>query len=284
MNNNTETTNAQEKLQKVLVEILQYFVSVCEEHNLQYFVTYGTLIGAVRHKGFIPWDDDIDVAMPRDDYNRFLEIMDGKKGKYAIIYPTKENNYYLSFIKLYDTTTLMVEYRDIDCSYGIYIDVFPIDGTVQDKRKQQALFQKFVVLKNQFHICSKTSVSHIKDACLKLLKFKLRTVWYELFYGVFRRKGREVLLKKMNDLMTSCPYNTAEYVVCYPGSADIKEIIKKEWINETQEGWFEGLKVKIPIDYDSFLKHIYGDYMELPPEEERVSCHARIEVKYNIEV
>ena len=114
---------------RTLLEILKYYINICEENNLTYFLAYGSAIGVARHQGFIPWDDDIDVIMPRPDYERFIQICQQRDmGKYEIVTPQNTPGYYLPFIKLCDKTTTLWEKRHYHCVFGMYIDIFVIDG------------------------------------------------------------------------------------------------------------------------------------------------------------
>lgn len=126
------------KLQKVQTEILEDYIKVCEKYNLTYFMLGGTGIGVVRHQGFIPWDDDIDVAMPREDYDRFMEVMESELGdKYKILTPLVDKNYACNVTHLQKKGTKFVPYtsRKMKCDLCIDIDIFPLDHMPDDPKK-----------------------------------------------------------------------------------------------------------------------------------------------------
>ena len=118
------------ELQKCQLEILKEFIRICKDNNLQYYLVGGTCLGAVRHKGFIPWDDDIDVAMPRDDYDKFITLQDQMKKPYFIQTYKSDKNYIYNFAKVRDSSTTFVEnfFACSQMNHGVWIDVFPLDG------------------------------------------------------------------------------------------------------------------------------------------------------------
>ena len=116
-----------DQVKQIELDILKYVDAVCKEYNLRYFLSFGTLIGAIRHKGFIPWDDDIDISMPREDYERFVEITKNANGKFVTLYPGKEG-YPYPFVKVVDKSTELAEKDVMDIpDNGLWVDIFPVD-------------------------------------------------------------------------------------------------------------------------------------------------------------
>ena len=132
-----------EELQKIELEILKYIDKVCKENNLTYFLAYGTLIGAIRHKGFIPWDDDVDIQMPRDDYNKLCDILKEENGRYKLLDHKEGLGYIYPFAKVIDSNTRLIETGLTETvNMGVYIDIFPIDGTPNDFKKRKKYLKK----------------------------------------------------------------------------------------------------------------------------------------------
>ena len=131
------------EIQQIELEIFDAFVRLCKQHGLSYQLAYGSLLGAVRHQGFIPWDDDIDVVLPRPDYDRLLSTFTEKTDHYLLESPYTGNaDYYYTYAKLYDTDTTLTEKTKRNCRRGIYIDVFPLDGIGRDEGEMEANFAK----------------------------------------------------------------------------------------------------------------------------------------------
>ena len=141
--------NQPNEMQTKLINMLKWYHEFCVTHKLRYYIVGGTMLGAVRHEGFIPWDDDIDVGMPREDYNRFLEICKGIQAhQYIVEAPTEENpEFKYLYAKIYDTTTTLVENVRNPINRGVFIDVFPLDGigaTEEDARASSLAFSSAI--------------------------------------------------------------------------------------------------------------------------------------------
>lgn len=249
------------KLKKYLLEILDEFVSICEENNLTYFLIAGTLLGAVRHKGFIPWDDDIDVAMPRKDYEKFLDIFPHlNRNNYYTLSNRKPVNsfcYYFSFAKLCKTETVYAEiYRENENDYsGIFIDIFPFDNCIPFLFPIHSRLIKFA--KKIYLIkVKKTTKKNIKYYISKMISIFITTRFskrlWDKSYTIFNKLNTKYIsifagqIKNKSDI-----YNSQ---IIYPLSSILFE--KKYYI--------------APNNCDYFLKTRYDDYMKLPPINERI--------------
>lgn len=253
-----------EELKRIQLDILEDVDRFCEKEHLTYFLAYGTLLGAVRHQGFIPWDDDIDIAMPRPDYDKFISSYnrqnDEHEKAYKVVSPVTDKSYGLPFAKVYDTRTEMNEslYRQED--FGVYIDVFPIDGVQRD-------------LNQITHTLRWGKLLNTKKAILGGGRSLVKELIMLLGKVVFAPISKEKILKRINSIATAADYNQAEEVACIVAPYSEKDIVSKSVLGTTVKATFEGRQFPIPTGYDIYLRHVYGDYMQLPPVEKRVSTH-----------
>lgn len=267
---------------QILLEILHYFITICEENNLTYYIYYGSAIGAARHHGMIPWDDDIDVCMPRPDYERFLQICAEKDmGKYELITPQNTPNYYTSFAKLCDKTTTIYERTCYRFVLGMYIDIFVIDGMINNPQEIEKTGKKYS------HYCRMLELSNsyysLLDLYHKYIKNRrLRIVVQYYMYSLNRGKYSKLAIQKLDVLAKKYDYEEAEYSVVYPRIYGNRDICPQKWLKGKTLLPFESLQVALPMDYKSLLNHIYGDFTQLPPEDQRQYQHSI--VYYNLEV
>ena len=257
------TTEQLKAIQRVETNILKAFDEVARKLNLTYFICGGTLIGAIRHKGFIPWDDDIDVMMPREDYEIFLEKGAGLlPDKYFIQNFHTDPEFPANFTKIRDNDTTFIEtsVRNCDINHGVFIDIFPLDFCPDSKIRREMLLFKNRVL--SLRISSAFYLPYRKHS----FKWKLAYPCLLLMYPSHRRAmiARERLYR-------SCKHSG--YIANYGGAWGRKEIIPAQWYGEGCLLEFEGLEVSAPAEYDKWLEQVYGDYMKLPPEEKRVPHH-----------
>lgn len=248
------------RIKETELNILKAFIGICEKHSLRYFMLEGSCLGAVRHKGFIPWDDDVDVGMPRPDFEKFIKT--AKKElpeKYFLQHAGTNPDFPMNFAKIRDSETAFIEtsVKNLNINHGIYIDIFPIDGY-----KSSLLFD----LKNKFYTLCVRKVffapnprNGIKALCVKAVSGLIRD------YKKARDK-RDALLKKHSYVECATAAN-----LCGPWEK--REIVPKEWFGDGVPGTFEGLGVILPKEYDKYLRNLYGDYEKLPPEAERHSHH-----------
>lgn len=256
-----------------LVEIFKAFINVCEQHNLKYFCIGGTLIGAIRHNGMIPWDDDIDVVMPRADYDKLLSLSFEDNPTYEIVSMEKNNNYYLPYAKFCDKNSTLLEYTEIPCVLGLFVDVFPLDGAHSDISQRERDYFRYKRLANKLHIQPKQSKENLIGFSNRFLKGQLRTAWYELYYSFNKKRKRNRLLQEFKSITLSYSFDKSAIIGNYGGMWGLKEFWKREWFTEHIMHDFESIQVKIPKHYDNILTHVYGNYMKLPPEDKRVSHH-----------
>lgn len=260
------------KLQEVELEILEEFDRICKKHNLTYFAVGGTLIGVVRHEGFIPWDDDIDLGMPRKDYDKFIEICENTKelnDNFYIQSGYDSENNWTCFTKIRKKNTLADEAQvhHINKPKGIFIDIFPYDKIPTNKGLLYKIRNNIVKAINETIFykwkTKKLSDLRIKPLCLLLSIFSNKT-----------------LKRWLNKIATKYNNKDCEYVISYLGAYSLtKETFKKETFTKTINKKFAGRDIPVPKDYHLYLTQIYGDYLKLPPEEKRVN-HSMMEIRF----
>lgn len=260
--------------EKKMLEVFKAFVDICENHKLQYFCHGGTAIGVIRHQGFIPWDDDIDVLMPRPDYERFLSLFPSLSQKrYNLVVPRDDSSYYLPFAKLCDVNTTLLEFKHIPFPIGVFIDIFPLDGASSNLQERAKDWLSFRRAANKLMILPKPAWENFKWFFRHIRSFHLRTALYEVECAFNKQNKRSLILQKLKTIMTDNSFEEAEYVGSYCSQFGVKAFWPKEWFSDYIIKNFEGIKVRVPIGYDKLLTQVYGDYMKLPPEEKRVSGH-----------
>lgn len=252
-----------EEVKNIQIELLDEFVSVCNELGMYYTLGGGTLLGAIRHKGFIPWDDDIDVLMPRPDYDRLLEY-DAKNEKLwssnVQLCNWKKKNSSCCFIKLIKTNTVVKEKYGTTVN-NIWIDVFPIDGITNETIKQESLFRKVLTLRKIFDIRN-AKIGEGKTVfkkCFKCLLIPILRIIPNCFFCSI-----------LDKLSQTYNYSDAETVAGILWGYGTQECMRKKDFIQCLEVEFEGKTYNAPLNYNQYLTQLYSNYMELPPEEKRV--------------
>lgn len=255
------------RLQLAELEILNEFVRVCEKRSLRYYLVGGTLLGAVRHKGFIPWDDDIDVAMPREDYDKFAEISQAElSADYFYQSPETDPNYFLTYAKLRKNGTEVYEERFKNAAFhkGIFIDIFPLDFCPKPGPICHLLFNVLAVMNYRGQVDSGEEYRPYEELSGKIGYTVLR-----LFSPKGLVKARRRLLRLSEAL------SRKDYVASYSGAYGYyKEIFPAEWFKNGQTKKFESIDFEVPFEAALQLMQVYGgEYMTPPPPElQRSHC------------
>lgn len=252
-----------QELKGLLVDMLKWFHNFCKENSLRYYIVGGTMLGAARHKGFIPWDDDIDVAMPDADYKKLAELLKDAEGRYVLETPdSSANDYFYSFSKLYDTQTTLVENTKYQVKRGIYLDIFPLVGMGNTEEEGLKKF-KNIEKTNNLLISKVTGLrkgrSFLKNAVVALFRFV--------------PLNEKKLLKKLVNSYFENSWDDCLWGGNPVGAWRFKEIMPTEIMGNPTIYTFEGTEVYGVEKYDEYLTHLYGNWRELPPEEKRVSHH-----------
>lgn len=263
---------AMRKLHQCMQEILDVFVGICEENNLRYYLIYGTLLGAIRHKGPIPWDDDVDVCMPREDYEKFKKIMlERPEGETFHIHCFENDpNYVLLLLKLLKAGTVYKVEGHVKLGMKfneIWIDVFPLDDSPGYSFLRAKLMGMIIKWMKIF-----TRTRALKTT--EDIKFKRKLAWIALkpIPPGFMYKITERLAKTGNQ-------KGYDYFVSWGDKyTPDRQIMPKAWFREPVKVLYSGKYYDAPCEWDKVLTHLYGDYMKLPPEKERIG-HDPIELK-----
>ena len=270
-NNDIQESRIKEKL----LEALRFFKDFCAKNNLKWWAAYGTALGCAREKGFIPWDDDIDVWMPRADYERFLTMTNQLQGSGYSIASHLDKNYYLPFAKLVDTTTTIWEMKRHPFLLGVYIDIFPLDyfSTTPDN------LRKLLTENNRLSIVYRR---HLAEYSLSDLLHLLHKKEYSAFAWFFidridnlagaKKRMRKKLLERQLEYSTQDPESATRcsYYCC-------EQILglNQEWFKETILLPFENMTISMPKGFDPMLTRLYGDWRKRPEVSEQVSTHYR---------
>ncbi|MBQ7511488.1 MAG: LicD family protein [Prevotella sp.] len=246
----TEQTDFDKRFKAQILHVFKFTVRFLERHQLRYVACGGTVLGAVRHQDFIPWDDDIDIYMPRQDYERLLDLKEEARREGFDVLSLRDDGYYLPFAKVSDMHTTLWEQEEFPFLMGVYVDVFALDNfscsdaelTAIQRRSQKKFYNylKSVDRRNTFLNCCARPLRK-----LLLRRFLNYQRWYSSFDG--------------------------PKTVCVTQWAG--RIFRREWFEDVIDQPFADTTVKIPRDYDGYLRCLYGDYMTLPPAEQRVTVH-----------
>lgn len=253
------------EVRNIQIDILKMFSKYCGLHDLNYCLYYGTLIGAVRHKGYIPWDDDIDIAMPRPDYEKLIQNFNGFHEDYEVFENRIQENYALPFAKISNKKTKIIELSDINFNnLGVNIDVFPLDGLPESQKIKKSLLRRIKILRTIYTIKS------VKYNDLRsLYKNVILQIGKIIFYFY---KPKKITTSIINEAISYDFENSSE-VACLVWGDGIRGIMEKSYFDKCVKLEFEGEFYNAPFEYDKILRQIYGDYMQLPPIDKQKSHH-----------
>lgn len=253
------------EIMDIELEMLKVFSGLCDENNLYYTLSGGTLLGAIRHNGFIPWDDDIDVTMPRPDFERLQRMIQAGSlelpGHLRFISWFTDPRADIPFIKLIDTRTI-VEEKYMANDTALWIDIFAIDGCPDNEKKLKDQFRESKLIRNilfKKQTRAGTGKSRVKSTLKDIIRNSLKTI------------DGKWLCTRLDTISSKYSFESSMTAACIMWGYGPQERVNKEkWITPI-EVEFEGCKFKAPSNYDEYLSNLYGDYMQLPEESKRIS-------------
>lgn len=267
--------NSNLRVQKLTINLLKVFIDICEKNNLTYYFTGGALIGVLRHQGFIPWDDDIDVGMPRKDYNKFIEIMHNTKyNGYGICDRFTDSNWHFAMSQFIDEKSeIEIDLAEEKRKAHIWIDVFPLDGLPTNN------FLRFLRVKHIMLLRYSIQIANIER---QVDSHRIRP-WYEKvilkvcqLINIKKFINTDKKLEKLEKVLMKSDFDTSIYAGNMLGRYREKEVVYKKYFGKPQKAIFEGLLVNVPEMSHELQTALYGNYMELPPENQRVAHNVKI--------
>lgn len=264
-----EVSNSLQELQAVELSILKTFIEICKKNNLRYFIIDGTLLGAVRHNGFIPWDDDIDIGMPREDFEKFSQLVHHElTNRYQFISINTNSSYTNPVPRIIDTSVTLMERSAMkEHTQNAWIDIFPMDG--MPSSKIESVFHKFRLLSSRLkfnYARFSTNVDLIRK----------NRPWIErILINIGKRLPVEKIFswekeyKRMEKLLRKYPYDNSKYIVNFYSAYKFREMFDKKYYGNGKGYKFEDIILSGPVDYHFILTSIYGDYLTPPSEDDR---------------
>lgn len=259
------------KYKEILCETMKAFIAFCEKNGLRYYASGGTCLGAIRHKGIIPWDDDIDVIMPRESYDRFLSLRSKLAMTNFDILSPEVPGYYLSFAKFINKNTTIVETAEFPFVIGVFVDVFPQDFVGDVTHAKMLMAKKRLAFSRYCLAIEKHSLS---TACGLLMKFRIKAFVNYCIYSMFSKTLAKNHFENFKKLNLEIRKIKGDKCMCYDGLYEFeKEVCEPSWFEDGVEVPFEDYTIRVPKDYHAYLTHMYGDYMTPPPIAKQVSHH-----------
>lgn len=276
---NKDDNSELRKLQLVELEIMRIFSEICEKHGLRYYLVGGTMLGAVRHEGFIPWDDDMDVGMPRPDYEKFIEIVDKELPEgYEFLNYKKNENYKRYFSRIVNTKVRVYNASNTRTIIeNAWLDIFPFDGMPSGKIRQNFHFWYMTLYRFFYHAsCFEELVNLNRPGRVWYLQAAIKFI---SFTHIGANMDTKKLMRKLEKILMKFSYDESEYMISFFGAYMKREIVDKTMLGNGKKYKFENLMLSGPTKGDEFLKHFYGDYMK-PPSDGNKDKHNIKKIEY----
>ncbi|MCR5576751.1 MAG: LicD family protein [Oscillospiraceae bacterium] len=253
-----------EERKQLMLSIMDEIDAFCRENALTYFLVGGTLLGAVRHKGFIPWDDDMDIGLPRKDYERLIREFRSKSGNVRIYDYRNKEGYIWPCAKAVADNTVLYEQHNRRRPLGVFVDIFPFDGFRGTEAAIRKRIRKVRIL---------TGMLGLKHLQFDRRRSILKNALTALGRGMYLIPDRLLISAIHSASADSTDFQDCDFVCCFTGSYGFGEINKAENFCATSAAEFEGRTYRIPVGYDAYLTGIYGDYMTPPPKDKQITHH-----------
>ena len=254
-------------LKELQMQVMDFVDGFCRSNHIKYFITAGTLIGALRHKGYIPWDDDIDIVMLRDDYEKFISMFRDYSRRYKVYSIETDDNCHYAYAKVYDDETIFIEghEREGDKLIGVNVDVFPLDYGTDDYNEAVRLKKRIKWIDDIVTVkrIAPKDRGLIKNFSLHVLKAICSIIPFSWCIKRIDRMARRFEA----DINSRYVVNAVIY------AKGERERLERKWFNESIEVSFEGRRYLAPVGADQYMRRLFGDYMKLPPEDKRISHH-----------
>lgn len=276
---NKDDNSELRKLQLIELDVMKLFSEICDKYNLRYYLVGGTMLGAVRHKGFIPWDDDMDVGMPRPDYEKFLSVVNKELPEGYNFLNYKQNKEYKRYfsrivnknVRVYNAsnTKTIVE--------NAWLDIFPFDGMPSNKLAQKIHFWHMTAIRFLYHAsCFDELVNLNRPGRAWYLQILIKFLAVTHFGSKLNTKK---LMHRIEKGLLKYNYDKCDYMVSFFGSYMLREIVDKKMLGTGRKYQFETLMLNGPEMYDEFLSHFYGDYMKVPNDTDK-DKHNILKIEY----
>lgn len=267
-----------DELKRIQLDILVELVRFCNQNHIVYYLSGGTLLGAVRHQGFIPWDDDIDVNIPRPECERLQKLSKGKIGPYVLQFPSADSPYHSESWRLYDTKYVIESFLGGTTKkpvyYAVFIDIFPIEGLPDSYKRCVWHYRKMVFLRKMMNssLRSDWGGRNLPAKCFHFFMSPFtKAVGYKRWYNWMQRTARKYSYEDAAYIgVMTAPVHTIEERLCKSEYEPVRTVT------------FEQRKLNAPGNYETYLTQLYGDYMKMPPKEKQVSHHAFSIYKYKV--
>lgn len=279
MNYNATDNSELRKLQLYELNLLKVFADICEKNDLRYYMIGGTMLGAVRHRGFIPWDDDIDIGMPREDYKKFMEIVgDQLPDGYVFLNYKTDQDYLRYFSRLVDTRVKIYNDSNTDTLLeNAWMDIFPLDGTPDNSLRRLVFFGCLCVRRVMYHFsCFEQMVNLMRPGRPKYQQMIIR---FGMRFKIGRKRDSKQILDRIDQKLQKYSFDRSGYVMNFFGAYVKKEIVPREWFGAGQKYLFEDVMLNGPSEYDIYLRQFYGDYT-VPPSDEHKDKHNIAKIVY----
>lgn len=268
--NNTKSILKMSEIQDISFNILKTVKIICEKEHLNYVLAFGTLIGAVRHKDYIPWDDDVDIMMPRPDFEKLISYFDSHKEElwpFTYINRSKVKNYPYELTRVIDTRYVLDVDNEHPYGLGVFVDIYVMDAAGNSIKEAQNLLRKTKILPSSIFLSTRIHLDNhnTKGYLKKFIK--------PLFYVFVKAIGRDTFSKILHKIILKKKYNEFSHIACIEWGNNIGSAMAKYDIENPAYLEFHGELFAVPNNYEYYLKQRYGDYMTLPPEKERVYHH-----------